>query len=257
VEYDRAPWWAYMYWSYVYLGLVFVIGILVAIFFSLYRLIKRENIEIGQSLLFLYTFVPFILLSALSQRSSVYFIVLFPLFAIFAVINIANIISRLIFTLKNQSIKDGSKWISSIVCAFILLVPGPFMMTLENPHLGTNSRYDIAGDWVTEFTKSSASETIFIIAYDRFALRFYLSDEILDRTQVIPLFSDNYSVDALGHENMYYPESILYNMTVLGTIDLLVDEIRFEDDTQSTVRNYFRAHASRVEIENELVIYIL
>jgi hypothetical protein len=156
----------------------------------------------------------------------------------------------------DQSLKERSRWISSIIVTIVILIPGPVLMTLEDPDLGSDSEYDKAGEWVSDFVNSNVNDT-YIIAYDRFALEFYLSDEVLKRTEVIPLFSDNYSVDALGHENMYYPESILYNMTVLGTIDLLVDELRFEEDTQSIVRNYVRAHATRIEIENELVIYIL
>jgi hypothetical protein len=233
------------------------VALLISIGYTLFRYIKKESMEFGKSLLFFYTFVTFLLLSAVSQRVAVYFIILFPLFTIFAVLGLADIIERVLSKSPQTVLKENSKWISAILLVLIIMVPGPLLRTISDPQLGYDSQYDIAGDMVTDYVNSNPDETTYIIAYDRFALRYYLSDEILDNTEIIPLFSDNYSVDALGHPNEYYPESILYNMTLAGTIDLLVDEIRFDDDNENRIRTYFRNHAIRIPIEDELVIYQL
>jgi MFS family permease len=257
VVYDRAPFWSYAYWTYFYLGLAFIGALLISIGYTIFRYLRKESMGFGRSLIFFYTFITFLLLSAVSQRVAVYFIILFPLFTIFTVIGIADLVKWLLSKTTQEALKNQTKLISAVVMVLVILVPGPLLWTINDPELGYDSRYDIAGDMVSDFVNSNPGETIYIIAYDRFALRYYLSDEILDNTEIIPLFSDNYSVDALGHPFVYYPESILYNMTLAGTIDLLVDEVRFEDETENRIRTYFRANATRIPIEDELVIYEL
>jgi 4-amino-4-deoxy-L-arabinose transferase-like glycosyltransferase len=257
VLYDRPPWWSYLYWTYIHLGMMFVVGLVISLVYTGFRFIKKENIGREYKLLFLYTFVPLVLLSALSVKSPSYFLILFPMFSIFMVVNFTLIVKRIVKTSSSEFFRTNAKMFSVTMIIVLLLIPGPLWMTLDNPQLGHDSRYDKAAELVTEYVNSNINETVYIIAFDTYSIEFYLSEQTRTRTKILPLYPGNYSKDQLGRLNIYYPENVLYNMTINGTIDLVVDELRFEEDTDNDIRNYVRAFAIRVEIDNELVLYYL
>jgi hypothetical protein len=65
-------------------------------------------------------------------------------------------------------------------------------------------------------------------------------------------------VDALGHSFTFYPESDLYNMTVNGTIDLVVDDPGEIEDSNNIIRNYVYSNAtSSIPINEVLAVYYL
>lgn len=257
VLYDKPPWWSYLYWTYAHLGLMFVVGLVISLVYTGFRFIKKEKISREHKLLFFYTFVPLVLLSALSVKSRMYFLILFPLFSIFIVVHFTSIVERIVKTSSSEFFRTKAKMFSVAMIIVLLLLPGPLWMTLDNPQLGHDSCYDKAAELVTDYVNSNINETVYIIAYDTYSLEFYLSEQTRTKSKIIPLISANYSKDLLGRINIYYPENVLYNMTINGTIDLVVNELRFEEDMDNDIRNYLQANALRVEIDNELVLYYL
>jgi hypothetical protein len=257
VLYDVVPAWAYFYWTYIFLGIMFVVGLSISMVYTLFRILKKEKLSPEMKLLLIYPLFTFIVLSLLARKNSNYFVILFPFFCIYMIMQITSIIERAARSDFSSFVKKNCKALSVFAIVILMLLPGPVWMTLDNPNRGTDSHYDKAGKLVTDYVNSNSNDSIYIIAYDRYALAYYLSDEILDRTRLITLNAGNYSVDALGFSYVYYPPNVLFNMTMDGTIDLIVDEQRFDDDSENEIRLWSREHAVRVDIENELVVYYL
>jgi len=258
VVYETAPWWTYLYWIYEYLGVAFVVGLAISVLFTAYGFIKRDKSAGERKFLFFYTFIPLLLLSALTMKNPNYFVMLFSLFTIFMVVQVKSLVELVVRSPPYKSATISTRILPVGVIVAIILLPGPVWMTLDDPGLGRDSGYDTAGELVTEYVDSNTDGLVYIIAMDRYALEFYLSGETLEDTEVIPLFSDDYSVDALGHPFTYYPESDLYNMTVNGTIDLVVDDPGEIEDSNNIIRNQVHSNATSTFMINDmLAVYYL
>ncbi len=136
-----------------------------------------------------------------------------------------------------------------------MLLPGPLLMTLEDPKLGWDSGYDKVGDLIIEYVEDHPGEDITILAYDILSVEFYLPDEILNDVRIIFLFSDNFSKDILGRPYIYIPDDELLNMTQNNEIHILVDEPNLYVERESETRSYIANHYTKVVITRDLVVY--
>ena len=258
VLYDSAPWWSYLYWTNVHLSVMFIAGIIISLAYTGFRYVKRDGVEKEQSLLFLYTFVPFILLSALSLKNQNYFVILFPLFTIFIVVQVTSLIKRIAARSSMRSLKNRADILSVAAVIALLLLPGPLWMTLDDFSRGYDSGYDEAADIVVRYMDDHPGEDITIVAYDVLSMEFYLPDNVRKDVEIIPLFSDNYSKDIIGRPNIYYPDEELYDMVLNNEIDLLVDEPKGASDRESLVRRHAQENVTALTwINDELLVYQL
>jgi hypothetical protein len=258
VLYETAPWWSYLYWTYIYLSLMFIVGIVISLCYMAYSYIKKEKVAKELSLLLFYTFIPFILLSLLSLKAHTYFVVLFPLFSIFIVVQVTTLVERIGNSSSTEPIKKHTKVFSIVAIVLIMLLPGPLWMMLGDTSLGEDSGYDEAGELVDEYVNDHSGEDIRIIAFDKLGLEFYLPDDVLDKVEIIPLFSDNYSKDILGRPNIYYPEEELYDLVLDNDIDMLVDEPERVEGSDNLIRRYAVQNSTAITyIDDELAIYYL
>lgn len=258
VAYETAPWWSYFYWTYVHLGLMFVIGLIISLLYTAFRFLNKESVTREMNLLFLYTFIPFVLLSSLSVKSPIYFVILFPLFSIYMVVQVAALVERFGSSMPIEPIKIHAKWLSISAIVVLMLLPGPLWMTLYDPYLGHDSGYDVAGELVVDYADENPGQDLRIIAFDTLALEFYLPDRMLENVEIIPLFSDNYSIDIIGRPYIYYPEDELYGMVLSNDIDMLVDEPDRYPNKDSLIRRYATENSTAItQINDELFVYYL
>ncbi len=254
--YDKSPWWSYFYWTWIYLGLMFVIGLLISLFYFKIRLIIKDKMENHLKFLFVYTFLPFILLSGLSLKNQNYFVVLFPVFTIFIVISITSIIKKIVQLSKNRFISDKIMILQVAALVLLMLIPGPLWMTLDDPQRGWDSGYDTAGDLVAEYVREHPNMDVQIIAFDKLSVEFYLPDDVLSDVRVIPLFGDNYSKDILGRPYIYYTDEELLELVREGDVQMLFDEPQRDQDRENLVRRYAQSNStSDIWINDELVVY--
>ena len=250
-QYSSSPWWSYLYWSYIQLGLL-LIGIIIFLFVVFILLFITKKIGRNEKLLVLYTLIPFIIFSIMQKKSSIYLVVLYPLFIVFLFISINYLMETYLMKILRNNIKLKNMMIVMIAIIMIgLIIP-----IMPQDGLGHDSEYDKAGEIVTDFVNTNSNTTIYILTYDRFALTYYMSNEAIGKAEVVPLFSDDYSVDAMGHKyTHYYPQDVLYNMTVNGKFDIFVDELRFNDEFND-IRIYIKSNWKiNITIGNEIIIY--
>jgi hypothetical protein len=258
VVYDRAPWWSYLYWTYAHLGIMFVVGIVISIVFMAFRFVRRDTVDRKHGLLFLYTFFPFIFLSALSLKNQNYFVILFPLFAVFIAVQVTSLAKWISGRLPHEAFRNRADIVSAGAIAALLLLPGPLWMTLDDPSLGWDSGYDVAADIVTSYKEEHPGEEITIVAFDALSMEFYLSDSVKREIRIIPLFTDNYSRDILGRPNIYYPDDVLFDMVQSNEIDLFVDEPEGDRDRESLLRRHAEENITSLTwINDELLVYYL
>jgi 4-amino-4-deoxy-L-arabinose transferase-like glycosyltransferase len=256
VVYDKSPWWSYFYWTWVYLGLMFAVGLIISLCYFAFRFIKKEKREKELNFLLLYTFIPFILLSLLSLKNKNYFVILYPLFAIFIIINITSIVKKLADSSKNKFPKKRTRILKVAAIVVLMLIPGPLWMSLEDPEMGWDSGYDTAGELVIEYVKEHPNEDIRVVAFDKLSVEFYVSDDVLSELEIIPLFGDNYSKDILGRPYVFYTDFELQEMVEEDEIDILFDEPQRSKDRNSVIRRHAENNSSNgIWINNELVVY--
>ena len=256
VVYESAPWWSYLYWTYIYLGIMFVVGLIISLCYTGFRFLKKEKLENQEKLLFVYTFIPFILLSLLSLKLHSYFVILFPLFSVYIVIQIKSILEGLAASSSQKILKRNINKIPIFGILFLMLLPGPLWMTLSDPQLGHDSGYDVAGELVIDYVEEHPNGDTRIIAFDILALEFYLPDDVLDEVEIIPLISDNFSKDILGRPSIYYPEEELYALVLNDQIDMLVDEPKRVADSDNSIRIFATNNSTSIRyIDDELAIY--
>lgn len=258
VLYETPPWWSYIYWAWEYLGWMFIAGLVISLFYFAFRFIKKEKMTKEMKFLFSYTFVPFVLLSALSLKLHNYFVILFPLFSIFIVLQVTSLAKRSFNQLPSNPIRSHAEVLSIIGVIVIMLLPGPLWMTLEDPSLGWDSGYDKAGELVLDYIDENPNEEVQIIAFDRLSIEFYLPDETRREISIIPLFSDNYSTDIIGRPYLYFPEEELYDMVLNNEIDMILDEPHRASNNDSLIRRYTEDNSTATTyINDELVLYYL
>lgn len=256
VMYETAPWWSYLYWTYIYLGIMFVVGLIISLFYTGLRLLKKEKVEDQEKLLFVYTFIPFILLSLLSLKVHSYFVILFPLFSVYIVVQIKSIIERLAASSSQKILNQNTNKIPVFGIVFLMLLPGPLWMTISDPQLGHDSGYDVAGELVVEYVEQHTNGDIRIIVFDILALEFYLPDDVLDEVEIIPLISDNFSKDILGRPSIYYPEEELYALVLNDQIDMLVDEPDRVSGSDNSIRIFAVNNSTSIRyIDSDLAVY--
>jgi 4-amino-4-deoxy-L-arabinose transferase-like glycosyltransferase len=258
VLYDTPPWWSYIYWTWEFLGWMFIIGLVISLCYFGFRFIKKEKMTKDMKFLFSYTFVPFVLLSALSLKLQNYFVILFPLFSIFIVLCVTSLVKRSLDKFPSKSLRKRSEVLSILGVIAVMLLPGPLWMTLDDPSLGWDSGYDEASDLVVDYIDDHPGEEVQIIAFDRLSIEFYLPNEIRRDISIIPLFSDNYSTDIIGRTYLYFPEEDLYNMVLNGDIDMILDEPQRGMRNDSLIRRYAENNSTATTyINDELVLYYL
>lgn len=256
VLYERPPWWSYMYWAYISLGVMFVVGLITSLCYTAYRFIKKEKVAKELNFLFLFTFLPFVLFSVLNVKAHHYFAVLFPLFSIYMVLQVTSLVNRLCRKSSIKSIKSRAKLLSIGSIVLLILLPGPLWMTLDEPELGHDSRYDVVGELVVDYSDGHSGEDIRIIAFDELSVEFYLPDEVLKDVEIIPLFSDNYSYDTLGRPHIYYSDGELYNLVLNDEIDMFIDEPDRMVDRETLIRNYAAENYTAINrIKENLIVY--
>lgn len=256
VIYDKSPWWSYFYWTWVYLGLMFAVGLIISLCYFAYGFIKKEKRERENNFLLMYTFIPFILLSLLSLKNKNYFVILFPLFTIFIIINITSIIRKLVDSSKKKILEKRTRILQVAAIVILMLIPGPLWMSLNNPEMGWDSGYDTAGELVTEYREEYPNEDVRVVAFDKLSVEFYVSDDVLSEVEIIPLFMDNYSKDILGRPYVYYTDYELQDMILNNDIDLVVDEPDRTKDRESVIRRHAENNStSALWINDELVVF--
>ncbi|UCG68176.1 MAG: glycosyltransferase family 39 protein [Thermoplasmata archaeon] len=258
VLYETPPWWSYIYWTWEYLGWMFIVGLVISLIYFAFRFIKKEKMTKEMKFLFSYTFLPFVLLSALSLKLHNYFVILFPLFSIFIVLSVTSLVKRSFDRLPFESLKTQKEMLSISGVIVIMLLPGPLWMTLDDPSLGWDSGYDTAGELVLDYIEDHPGEEVQIIAFDRLSIEFYLPDETRKEISIIPLFSDNYSTDIIGRTYLYFPEEELYEMVLNDEIDMILDEPQRATDRDGLIRRYAENNSTATTyINDELVLYYL
>jgi 4-amino-4-deoxy-L-arabinose transferase-like glycosyltransferase len=256
VVYDKSPWWSYFYWTWIYLGLMFAVGLIISLCYFAYRFIKKEDRERETNFLLSYTFIPFILLSILSLKNKNYFVILFPLFTIFIIINITSIMRKLADLSNNKFLEKRTRIIQVAVIVILMLIPGPLWMSLDDPEMGWDSGYDTAGELVTEYREEHPNKDIRLVAFDKLSVEFYVSDEVLSEIEIIPLFGDNFSKDILGRPYLYYTDYELQEFVEEGEIDIFFDEPQRAKDRESVIRRHAENNStSELWINDELVVY--
>jgi hypothetical protein len=255
VSYENAPWWAYFYWTYFYLGMMFVVGLLISIVYSVLRIIKRENIKGEEKLLLLYIAIPFVLMSSLQVKTDTYYVMFFPLYSVIIVITIVSMIQRAVESSSSGSIKSKSRHISVLFLVLLMLLPGPVWMILNEPTLGWDSEYDTVGDMIINGVSTYPDEDYTVIAFDTLSVEFYLPDDVLKKVSILPLFSDNFSMDIIGRPYIFVPDEELLNMSQNDKIHMLVDEPNRFVERESQTRNYIFGNFTKVEINEDLVVY--
>lgn len=258
VLYDTSPWWSYLYWFYEYLGLMFVVGTIISLLYIGYKYFKKTDIAKEEKLLLLFTFVPFILLSALSLKTQNYFVILFPLFSIYMVVQVTSLVKRITVNLSMESLKSKANILSIAAIIVLMMLPGPLWMTIDDPSLGTDSGYDVVGELVIDYLNDNPDEDVRVIAFDVLSVEYYLPDDVLNKIEILPLFSDNFSKDILGRPYSYYPDEELYDLVLNNEIDILVDEPSGALDRSSLVRNYVAENITTItRINDEVFVYYL
>jgi 4-amino-4-deoxy-L-arabinose transferase-like glycosyltransferase len=256
IVYDKSPWWSYFYWTWVYLGLMFAVGLIISLCHFAYGFVKKDKREIESKFLLMYTFIPFILLSLLSLKNKNYFVILFPLFTIFIVINITSIVRKLVDLSKKKNLMDKVRILQVAGIVVFMLIPGPLLMSLDDPELGWDSGYDTVGELVSEYKEEHPNEDIRVVAFDKLSVEFYVSDDILSEIEIIPLFMDNYSKDILGRPYVYYTDYELQGMILNNEIDMVVDEPDRTKDRESVIRMHAENNStSTLWINDEVVVY--
>jgi hypothetical protein len=255
VSYENAPWWSYFFWTYADLGLLFVFGLLIAIFYTLMRYIKKEGIEEEQNLMILYILIPFVLMSLLKVKSANYHVMFYPLYSTFIVVNISMIVNRALKSSKNEVIRNNIRIFPVLAMVGLMLLPGPLWMTIDDPHIGRDSGYDTVGDMVVEYINDHPFENVTVLAFDTLSVEFYIPDEDLKEVEILPLFSDNYSTDIIGRPYVFISDEKLLNMTQNNEIHILVDEPNRNVERKSETRIYIANHYIKIAITDALVVY--
>lgn len=255
VSYENAPWWSYFYWTYVHLGLMFVVGLLLSIGYTIIRFIRKDRIKGEEKLLYLYILIPFILMSMLQVKSDYYYIMFFPLYSVFMVSAITSLVIRAMKSIKNESTEKYIRTIPVLSIVLLMFFPGPLWMTLDNPSLGWDSEYDTVGDMIIEGVNRYPQEDYTVIAFDTLSVEFYLPDDVLKKVTILPLFSDNFSQDIIGRPYIFIPDDELLNMSQNNKIHMMVDEPNRFVERESETRSYIFGNFTRIVINENLVVY--
>jgi hypothetical protein len=263
---EITPAWAYFYWIYEYLGLIFVIGIILSLIYTIYIIIKRKKRPQGQFLLlFLYFLIPLLLYTLISKKSARYLIPLAALFSIYIATHLPKLVELLLSNPKFKGLmskhqKNLPQYISYVVL-ILLILPGSFHMVINDPNIGFDSGYDDAAKIVMNYAKDNPNETTYVFAHDKIALEFYMPYPAPSNIVIIPFAgaTSNYSIDSLGRPYTYYPDEEVHEMLSNGTIDLAVDSPPgMLVSTDNRLKQYIYLNNTRVEEINEnLAVYYL
>jgi hypothetical protein len=234
---------------------MFVTGLLISILYTVTRFIKKEKITQEEMLLLFYILIPFILMTLLKVKNGNYYVMFFPLYSVYMVVQITSIIKRAAKSSSSNMLKNNSKAFAVVSIVLLMLLPGPLLMTLDDPDLGWDSGYDKVGDLIVEYVGDHPDEDITVLAYDKLSVEFYLPDDVLKNVRIIFLFSDNFSKDILGRPYIYIPDEELLNMTQNNEIHILVDEPNLYIERKSDTRIYIANHYTKVDITGDLVVY--
>ncbi|UCH88149.1 MAG: glycosyltransferase family 39 protein [Thermoplasmata archaeon] len=238
--YTKPPIWAYSYWIYQYLGFTFVIGLIIAIFYSIFLFITKDKNKTRIFILFYFFIaIPLILYHVRSIKLFYHIFPLFPLFAIYISTHIFDAAKRLSSKIKVLSGKNTPMVVGALCCIILLLIPtSPLFTTLQDPDIKTDSGYDTVSEMVIEYADNHSNETVFVLAHDAYTLEYYMGDDTPDNVVTIDRLWANITEDEI------------LDLLRAGEIDLIVefDDPRTED---TEINEYFIQNAiSEVKLEN-------
>jgi hypothetical protein len=211
--YTQPPLWAYFYWIYHGLGLTYVVGLLLALVYSIYIIATKDQKRYDHySLFYIFIAIPFLLYHARSVKLSYHIYPLFPLFSIYISTHVYEVTMRLRSKIPQLLRKEYSKYMGAIVCAALLFIPSsPLLTSLSDPDIKTDSGYDTAAQLVIEYAADHPNETITVLAHGSYALEYYMGDDMPGNVILIDRLWGNITEDEL------------YDMVVTGEISLMVE----------------------------------
>lgn len=220
--YVYPPLWTYLYWIYAS-GFIYMAGLVISDVF-LVRQLRAGKLRGPERLLFLYTFVPLLLLSILTVKSVRYMISLYPLLGLIAFVTLPGHISRLLKRLDDKRVILRDQTVirrAAIACVIIALIipPSPVYNVPRDPDFGIDSHYREASDLVADFADRYNNTTIEVVSFYHQSLNYYLERDHKDARNIHTV-------------NLYYNSTELLDRFGNGEIHLVIGKTRnprFED----------------------------
>ncbi|UCE73457.1 MAG: glycosyltransferase family 39 protein [Methanomassiliicoccales archaeon] len=248
--YTKPPIWAYAYWINENLGLTYVVGIIIALAYSIYLVISKDMKKIRHfGLLYTIIAIPLILYHIRPIKLFYQLFPLFPLFLIFITTHVFDAGSLVASKIPSLSRNDIPRYLGALSCIILLILPtSPLISSISEPDMKTDSGYDIAAEQVIAYAIAHSNETVTVIAQNSFTLEYYMGEDMPDNVETIDRLWGNISEDER------------YDMVIAGEVSVVVgvDDSRTRD---SDLNLYVKQNAvSEYRIEDSTtgtVIYFL